>query len=170
MATSDRTIRWVEDLAEQDLLVTSGEKGSIDLCKTKDEVLQVETAAFARELFTHFEYLTKLFNQRVANPMLQIKLMQSEGYTSFSLTRNRMRLQVTGTRLGAIQLQCEKLVEEDPRMSKTSVMFSGLLEAKFGTFHDLEWDFLGNPIGAEQVARHYLTEFVQVSRHYSLGA
>jgi hypothetical protein len=161
----------VEDLAEQDLLVNSGAKGSIDLCKTKEGVLLVETAAFARDLFSHFDYLTRLFNQRVMNPDLQIKLQrQSEDYSAFSLRRNRMRLQITGTRPGAIQLQCEKFIDDDPKSTRTSVMFSGLLEAKFGTFHDLEWDFLGNPIGAEQVARHYLTEFVQASRHYSLGA
>jgi hypothetical protein len=44
------------------------------------------------------------------------------------------------------------------------MMFSGLVEAKFGAFHDVEWYFLGNPIGAEQLARHYLTEFIQISR------
>ena len=44
------------------------------------------------------------------------------------------------------------------------MMFSGRVEAKFGTFHDVEWYFLGNRVNAELLARHYLTEFIQVSR------
>jgi hypothetical protein len=43
-------------------------------------------------------------------------------------------------------------------------MFSAVIEAQFETFDDVAWLFLGTPINAEQVARHYLTEFIQATR------
>ena len=38
MSTSSRTIRWIEDLAEQEILISNGQRTSIDLGKTKDQV------------------------------------------------------------------------------------------------------------------------------------
>lgn len=166
MFTSNRTIKWIENLAEQELLINAGERASIDILTTKEEVLTVETATFVRDLYYHFEYLIQLFNLRVSHPSLQIKLVRnSENLDGFTLSRNGMRLSLTKSQPGVVQLQCDKLIrEEQSRSVKTSMMFSGLIEANFGTFHDVEWNFLGSRIAAEQVARHYLTEFIQVSR------
>jgi hypothetical protein len=76
-----------------------------------------------------------------------------------------MRLAVTRPRPGVVKLQCDKqLPSEDAGPGKTSMMFSGVIEGAFGTFHDVEWTFLGSRVSAEQVARHYLTEFIQLSR------
>lgn len=163
MMTSDRTIRWIENLAEQELLIKSGEKSSIDISTTKGEVLSVETGNFVQDLLHQFEYLVRLFNSRVETDSLQIKLLRgSDSGSGFSLIRNRMKLTLSAPSPGLIQLSCMKIVEEVP--PKTSVMFTGVIESQFGTFHDVEWFFLGTKVGAEQVARHYLTEFIQASR------
>lgn len=166
MGTSNRTIKWIENLAEQELSIRSGERVSFDIGTTKEEVLSVETATFARELCHHFEDMVGLFNQRVKESHLEIKLLRgSDRGDGFSLTRNRMRLVVQRRLPGTVQLQCEKLLPTDSFSSaRTSVMFSGLIEARFGVFDDVEWVFLGSPVLPEQVARHYLTEFIQVSR------
>lgn len=166
MFTSNRTIKWIENLAEQELLINAGQRVSIDILTTKEEVLTAETATFVRDLYYHFEYLIQLFNLRVSHPSLQIKLARnSEHLDGFSLSRNGMRLSLTKSQPGVVQLQCDKLIrEEESRSNRTSMMFSGLIEANFGTFHDVEWNFLGSRVAAEQVARHYLTEFIQVSR------
>src|ERR1041385_8524230 len=103
MLTSNRTIKWIENLADQELLINSGERGSIDILTTKEEVLMVESATFVRDLFFHFEYLVDLFNSRVNQPSLQIKLVrQGERLEGFSLTRNRMRLSLAQSQPGAI--------------------------------------------------------------------
>lgn len=166
MFTSNRTIKWIENLAEQELSIRAGERVSIDILTTKEEVLTVETATFVRDLFVHFEYLIQLFNLRVNQESLQIKVTRnSENLDGFSLSRNFMRLSVAKAQPGLVKLQCDKQIREEERTVKTSVMFSGLIEASFGTFHDVEWAFLGSRVTAEQVARHYLTEFIQVSRY-----
>ncbi len=162
--TSDRTIKWIESLAEQEVSIRGGDRASIDLCATKDEVLSVETATFIRDLYYHLDYLTALFNLRVVEQDMQIKLAKlhevSEG---FNLVRADMRLAILSGKPGVIQIQCEKRLEVNAP-SRTSVMFSGMIEAQFGLFHEVEWSFLGNRVAPEQVARHYLTEFIQVSR------
>ena len=160
MDTSNRTIKWIENLAEQELLIRAGEKSSIDICTTKDEVLSVETTTFLRELFHHFSYLVKLFNLRVLEAPLKIEVDQTVQGDAFSLSRNGLRLGVSKG-MGKVHLFCGKSLGKD---SKPAVMFSGTVEAQFGTFNDVEWHFLGAAITGEQLARHYLTEFIQVSR------
>jgi len=166
MFTSNRTIKWIENLADQELQISAGQKNSIDILNTKEEVLNVETATFVRDLYFHVEYLAELFNVKVSNEILQLRLSRtSEQAEGFCVSRNGMRLTLTKSQPGIIQLQCDKLIrEEDSRSVKSSVMFSGLIESDFGPFHDVQWTFLGSPVTAEQVARHYLTEFIQVSR------
>ncbi len=165
MSTSNRTIKWIENLADQELSIRAGERASIDILTTKDEVLIVETTTFVRDLFYHFEYLAKLFNSRVNRSDLQMRVLKSDNFDQFSITRNQMRMSLSMRQPGAVQLQCDKMMSEGPgKGSKVSFMFSGMVEAKFGTFHDVEWFFLGSRVTAEQVARHYLTEFIQATR------
>lgn len=162
--TSNRTIKWIESLAEQEVSIRSGDRVSIDLCTTKDQVLSVETATFIRDLYYHFDYLTRLFNLRVVDDGMQIKIVKlSDTAEGFQVSRAEMKLAIATGKPGVIQFSCEKRV--DPTHStRSSVMFSGMIEAQFGLFHEVEWSFLGNRVVPEQVARHYLTEFIQVSR------
>lgn len=163
MFTSDKTIKWVENLAEQEYLIHLGEKSSLDICTVKDEVLGTETGAFVRALYYQFEYLIRLFNLKVDLPELKIKLQtKEENLNSFSVSRNRISLVVMGTKTGAVQLQCVR--EESGDLSSGRVIFSGLIEARFETFDEVKWFFLDSPILPEQVTRHYLTEFLQLSR------
>lgn len=165
MLTSHRTIKWIESLADQETMVQSGQRTSVDILTAKDEVLSVETAAFLREVFSHFEYLVRLFNDRVGDPSLRLVLTRGGEAESFALTRHEWKLAVTRAQPGVVKLQCDKRwTDDDPRGTKTSIMFGGSIEAQFGAFHDVEWSFLGSRVTCEQVARHYLTEFIQVSR------
>lgn len=163
--TSNRTIKWIESLAEQEISIREGDRVSIDLCATKDEVLSVETATFIRDLYYHLDYLTRLFNLRVMEDPMQLKLAKlgENAADGFHVTRGEMRLAISSGKPGVIQFQCEKRLEVSAP-SRTSVMFSGMIEAQFGLFHEVDWSFLGNRVVPEQVARHYLTEFIQVSR------
>jgi hypothetical protein len=165
MFTSDRTIKWIENLAEQELSIRAGERVSIDLASTMDEVLTAETGGFIGELTAHCRCLVELFNQRVnqsALPMTPLRF--SDSPSGLTVTRNDMRVSLSATRPGVIQVQCHKIILDPSQTRKTIVMFSGLIEARFEPFHDVEWYFVGNRISAEQVARHYLTEFIQATR------
>ena len=171
MFTSNRTIKWIENLADQELQISAGEKASIDIIHTKVEVLNVETATFVRDLYAHVEYLAQLFNSKVLSDSLQLKLARSpEQSEGFTVSRNGMKLTLTKPQPGVVQLQCDKQFKDEDSRMKSSVMFSGIIEAGFGTFHDVHWTFLGSQVTAEQVARHYLTEFIQVSRNRPMGA
>jgi hypothetical protein len=166
--TSNRTIKWIESLAEQELSIRSGDRLSIDLCTTKDEVLSVETSAFIRDLYYHCDYLTRLFNLRVNEEGMALKISKAgEASDGFQVSRGEMRLAILSGKPGAIQFQCEKKLDSSGP-TRTSVMFSGMIEAEFGLFHEVDWSFLGNRVVPEQVARHYLTEFIQVSRPHEL--
>jgi len=129
MFTSHRTIKWIESLAEQELLVSSGERSSIDILTTKEEVLSVETASFMRDLYSHFDYLVGLFNARVSQPSLQVTLARmGEGAEGFSLSRNEMRLTLNSCQAGFIQVACHKwLPDPEGKGRRPTVMFSALI-------------------------------------------
>lgn len=162
MLTSDRSIRWIENLAEQEISIFEGKSSSLDICSTKDEVLLEETALFIREITHHLTYLAKLFNAKIEKPELQIKVQRGatpgDGLT---LSREGVKLILRSQNPGSVQLQC---IRAEQGEAKESVLSSGLIEASFVTFHDIEWQFLGTRVTSEQVSRHYMTEFLQVSR------
>lgn len=163
--TSDRSIRWIENLAEQELSISEGRSANVDICSTKEEVLLEETSHFLREIAHHLSYLSKLFNAKMEKVEFQIKVKRgSSPGDGLTLVRGDVRLHLRSQNAASVQLQC---LRSDLTQGKESVLSSGLIEAQFVTFHDIEWQFLGVRVTAEQVARHYMTEFLQVSRHLS---
>src|SRR5690606_34922690 len=130
-----RSIKWIENLADQELRIRSGERASIDICRTKDEVLLAETDAFLRDLYQQCENLVKLFNGRVKDDALQIKLQfpLEEDKVGFRLIRNELTLTVSRSGLGVVQFSCRKRMAD----SRDTVMFTGVVEAVFGIFHDV---------------------------------
>jgi len=160
---SDSSIKWIENLAEQEGLILAGELPQLDISRTREEVLAVGTTVFMRELKSHGLSLSKFFNSRMKEPLLCISWGDvSERPDGFFLERNSVRLSVTSVASGTIQIKCEKRSAELP--SKASTLFSGVLEARFSNFDEVTWYFLEKPINAEQFSRYYLTEFLQNSR------
>ncbi len=160
MIASYKTVKWIEDLADQEARIRAGERASFDLCATKDEIVRLETAAFVRDLCVQFEQMVRIFNGRMGGRAESIRLLrQGDGVDSLSLTRGTSRLQVLKSPGGVISLQGEKVLGG----GKNQMLFQGMVEALFGPFNEVAWTFLGSPVTAEQVARHYLTDFIQMS-------
>ncbi len=166
MLTSVPTLQWIESLAEQELHILGGNRTSIDLLVTKQEVLKLETVSVLRSLSAIFGFLVNSFNYRVENPELQIRILrEGEPMERFSLSRNQLRMTLYTLKPGVIQIQCEKLKwDEAAKEERAGLLFSGAIEAYFGSFFEVHWNFLETVITPEQIARHYLTEFIQSSR------
>jgi len=161
---SDSSIKWIENLAEQEQLICSGQLPALDIAKTRGEVLEVGTAVFLRQIKMQFAALVKLFNARMTEPSLGIQINGIPDRSDcFYLQRNGVKLNVTSNRPGFVQIQCEK--NSSDTLSRASILFSGVIEARFSNFEEVSWFFLENPISAEQVSRYYLTEFLQSSRN-----
>lgn len=160
---SDSSIKWIENLADQEGLILRGQLPSLDINRTREEVLSVATAVFIRELKTQWITLSKLFNARMKEPSLSIVWGEiPDRAHCFYLERNGVRLIVSSSCSAAIQIKCEKLLMETP--VRTTTMFSGVVEARFSGFEEVHWYFLEKVITSEQLARYYLTEFLQSSR------
>jgi len=160
---SDSSVKWIENLAEQEGLIYSGKLAELDLSRTKEEVLALSTTGFLRDLKVHCLTFLKLFNARMSDPSLCIHVGELADKTDgFFIQRNHFRLLFVSSQLGTIQIQCEKL--EKKTLNPVSLVFSGQLKAKFLSFDDVSWFFLEKPVSAEQFCRFYLTEFIQVSR------
>ena len=159
--TTHESIKWIENLADQENRIGLGESSNLDLCATKDEVLSFETLHFLQGLDQHFRYLTQLFNARLGESLAKLKYSRlAEAIDGFYIQRNMKRLLVTRPQNGAIQLQCER-VEAADGSGRGSLLFSSLVEARFEAFHQIRWYYLGSPVQAEAVARHHITEFIR---------
>lgn len=165
MITSNRTIRWIENLADQESDVRRADRHFVDLGVPEDGLIESETAAFVRDLKKHFEYLVELFNSRVSESSLRIIFSETGGHPPvLKLSRHSMQLRVWTPKIGCVQIHCDKLLSEPNSPNRTSLMMTGTIEAEFGSFRDLEWRYLDSPVNVEQIARHYLSEFIQLSR------
>lgn len=160
---SDHSIKWIENLAEQEGLILSGQLPSLDITKTREEVLAISTSVFLRELRAQWITLSQLFNARMKEAPLSIVWGSlSDKADGFYLLRNSVRLSVSASRPGSIQVQCEKIIVESP--VRKSMIFSGVIEARFSSFDEVHWFFLEKNVSVDQLARYYLTEFIQSSR------
>lgn len=161
--TSSKTIRWIENLAQQEQSIDQGEATSFDIFQTKQDVLQVETQIFMGELYYQFEYLVRLFNSKKGYnenaEEIALKKNTDIAEEGFFIQRNDFRFSFQKAQSGAIHFRCEK---QDG--SQLGILFSGRVEAKFGVFNDIEWLYIGSRVTSEQISRHYLTEFIQMSR------
>lgn len=153
--TSDRSIRWIENLAEQEALLGQSD-GAYDLCSTRDEILLSETVNFLNELRYHLEFMVRLFNGKINGDRNLVKISKSPSpFDGFSLIRNNIECRIGSKKSGAVHLNCAR---------SESVLTTALVEASFSSFHDVEWVFLGEKVTSEKIARHFLTEFLQLSR------
>lgn len=160
---SDSSLKWIENLAEQDVLISSGKISELDLAQTKEEVLALSTTAFIRELKAHCHTFIKIFNGRMQEAALALSMDDlADKAEGFMVQRNRIRLLFMTHQSGTIQIQCER--GDSQKIAQFSPVFSGQIQAKFQSFDDVSWFFLEKPVTAEQFCRFYLTEFIQVSR------
>jgi hypothetical protein len=162
---SSRTIQWIENLADQEGQICSGRRSSLDLSSTKESLLAGETLFFLEELHSGIDYLVSVFNARVSGEC-ELRVQATSRPSGFSISRNGVRLSVHLHRPGLIQFLCDKHASDSETSweSRSYRLFSGTVEAQFGNFNEVEWASLGSVVTPEQVVRHYLTEFIQVSR------
>ncbi len=160
---SDQTIGWIESLAQQELQIDSGSRKSHDVSIAKTDALNVATATFLREVQAQFSFLANLFNSRVGSTHSSIAITRALESADFSMNRNGFELRVVAAQPSVVQINCVRLGRMEAQ-SKDMLLFSGTVEARFAAFHEIEWHFLGAAVSPEQLARHYLTEFIQTSR------
>lgn len=160
---SNGSVKWIENLAEQEGLISAGKLSELDISRTKEEVLALSTTAFTRELKSFFAGCVKLFNSRMKQSSLTLSLGEfPDLIDGFFIQRGHCRLSFISHQPGTIQIQCEKT--HSGFLVQSSPVFSGQIQAKFVSFDDVGWFFLEKLVSPEQLCRFYLTEFIQVSR------
>ena len=158
--------RWIESLADQERSIFLGERLSFDLGLTKEQVVQEETLRFLEEICQHFSSLSEAFNSRISDEdALKLAVSSPElTQTVFWVSRKDMRLDVCANYHGVIKFQAHRRTDPTLSWSRASLLFTGQVEVTFGPFNEVSWLLLGNEVSAEQIAQHYLTEFIQISR------
>jgi|GEM_PF-1273798 len=162
MSVTQSSLIWIESLASQQNEVSSGKRPAVELYHAKERLLAVESFTFLNELLTAFEKLREHFNAHL-NAMAEDSSLKvkHESASSFSILCGEHCLNLNNSQPGTIQVQCSKGIDGNSR--NRVAMFGGSLEAQSGAFYDLNWFYLGSPITADQAARYFITELIQLS-------
>lgn len=155
MALSSRTMDWIESLVVQEKEILTGDRLSIDLGHAKDGLLSAETVHFVRALHCKFAELAVFVNRRLPETSCPVSVITvCEGGEEFVVERLPVRL-CFKSRPGSINFSCDRI--------SAGLQFTGSIEARFGVFYEIDWMFLGARVTAEQIARHHLTELLQIT-------
>jgi hypothetical protein len=170
---------WIHELArgethpEMDRLLQAG-SGS-----DPQQMVEESTIHFLSELRESFNEYAKVFNiySETGTKFQEVKIYNLAGTAAdFMVFRNQIKLTVTNSAHGVIQLQFSQhvrgalAVDGQIHGQANNALNSGIegrggeLQAQIGPFRDIFWTFQAQKVNPEQVAKFYFTEFVRATR------
>lgn len=165
-------ISWIKELvkAEQQM----EESGIVDISAGWDaeKTLIHDTIQFLLQLKTEFVDSSTSFNDLKPSALGRIKIYGiAKTHADFMLFRNGFKMIFSLRAAGQISIRfnfigsnfipSQSLVE--PAGAQSALMDEHLLEAKWGPFGEIIWQFQGQPFKTEYLVRHYLSLFIKES-------
>ena len=165
-------VAWIKELvkAEQQM----EESGMIDMSYgyDQDRMLAQETLQFLLRLKTEFVDASSAFNELKPSPLGRVKVYGiAKTHADFMLFRNGFKMIFSLKNAGQIAIRFNfigtNFLPGQPgdgvAGQGTKLMDEQLVEAKWGPFGELRWEYQGQVIQWENMVRHYMTLFLKES-------
>ncbi len=158
---------WIEDLALEE--ISMEESGIIQFNDHLDgnALLEEESIKLMSILRDLFESYSEKFNEFRGNAGTRIRIFKiSNTINDFMLFRNSLKLVVARKARDTISIGfLSNTGVFAARLNAFSPIESGIheIKAKIGVFNKVSWEFQGEKVDLETLARHYLTEFIKHS-------
>lgn len=163
-------VAWIKELvkAEQQM----EESGMIDMSYgyDQDRMLAQETLQLLLRLKTEFVDASTAFNELKPSPLGRVKVYGiAKTHADFMLFRNGFKMIFSLKTAGQIAIRFNfigsnylpgQTAEGGPG---TKLMEEQIIEAKWGPFGEMRWEYMGQPIQVEYMIRHYMTMFLRES-------
>ena len=134
-------------------------EGTVDFQNAfnKQELLKKKTREFMSKLRRSFKQQIELFNDSRKAPGHAIQIYRvSQTADDFMLFRNGVKLIVSGQRAGQVLFAYNQFLGQIFAPNKNPTL---TLEAHWGPFNELFWQYRGERIEIADLVRHFLTEF-----------
>ena len=152
---------WSSELAHQERQMER--TGTVDYTNQyqKHEILRARTREFTAALQRLFRENVELFNESRRSGAHQIHVYRvNKTEEDFMLYRNGVKLIVSGSRAGRLCFAFNQYMGQIFAPTQTPIVE---VEAAWGPFDQLVWNYKGERVQPADIVRYFLTEFVRQS-------
>jgi len=167
---------WIHELARVEIHPDPNNVLNSSGSSDSQQMIEESTVVFLSQLKESFHENCQIFNSysEAGKRFQEIKLYHlAHSAADFMVYRNQIKLVVNNTAHGVIQIAFANHKQGNLRVNQNaSSSFDGNAElnypreilAKIGPFREVHWEFDGQKVEAERVAKFYFEEFVRATR------
>ena len=160
---------WIRELVAADEQIEKSVMIDMNLGLDTQRILVNETITYLLRLKTEFAEAAANFNELKPSALGRIKVYGiAKTHADFMLFRNGYKMIFSIKNAGLVSIRFHyvgNLAIPQPQQKEniTIVMEEELLEAKWGAFEEVIWNYKGLNFKSEYLIRHYLTLFIKES-------
>lgn len=156
---------WIHEIAKVETSPEAEALYNMTQGAGPEQAIEESTVDFLTELRADFQEYVRIFNSlsEGGKKFAEIKIFNlTQGAADFMLYRNGIKLIVSNTTHGVIQISYDR--HGAPGTQGLSVPQPDELLAKTGPFGTVCWTYRSEKIECEQVSKHFFTEFSRLTR------
>ena len=160
---------WIRELVAADEQIEKSVMIDMNLGLDTQRILVNETITYLIRLKTDFAEASANFNELKPSALGRIKVYGiAKTHADFMLFRNGYKMIFSIKNAGLISIRFHyvgnlAIPQPQSKESTTIVMDEELLEAKWGAFEEVLWNYKGLNFKSEYLVRHYMTTFIKES-------
>jgi len=157
---------WIHDLTRSELSPEAEALLNLNRSGAPDQAIEESTVDFLNDLRSFFQEYVRVFNSfsEAGKKFAEIKIFNlTQGAADFMLYRNGVKLIVANTAHGVIQFSYDQHAAAGSK-SDLDVPPAEEILAQMGAFGNVRWTYRSENVEADQVSKHYFSEFSRASR------
>ncbi len=160
---------WIRELVSADDQIEKSVMIDMNLGLDTQRILVSETIAYLLKLKTEFAEMAAHFNELKPTVLGRIKIYGiAKTHADFMLFRNGYKMIFSIKNAGLVGIRFHyvgnmAIPQPSQKENVTIVMDEELLEAKWGAFEEVIWNYKNSTFKSEYLVRHYMTQFIKES-------
>lgn len=160
---------WIRELVAADEQIEKSVMIDMNLGLDTQRILVNETITYLLRIKNEFAEAAAGFNEMKPTALGRIKVYGiAKTHADFMLFRNGYKMIFSIKNSGLISIRFHyvgnmAIPQPNQKENVTIVMDEELLEAKWGAFEEVIWNYKGLSFKPEYLVRHYLTTFIKES-------
>lgn len=160
---------WIRELVAADEQIEKSVMIDMNLGLDTQRILVNETITYVLRLKNDFAESAAAFNEMKPSALGRIKVYGiAKTHADFMLFRNGYKMIFSIKNSGLISIRFHyvgnmAIPQPNQKENVTIVMDEELIEAKWGAFEEVIWNYKGLSFKPEFLVRHYLTTFIKES-------
>jgi hypothetical protein len=160
---------WIRELVAADEQIEKSVMIDMNLGLDTQRILVNETITYLLRLKSDFAESAAAFNEMKPSALGRIKIYGiAKTHADFMLFRNGYKMIFSIKNAGILSIRFHyvgnmAIPQPNQKENVTIVMDEELIEAKWGAFEEVIWNYKGLSFKPEYLVRHYMTTFIKES-------